>query len=64
MSTDQARQLSENELKRVPEIAKQMKDGEKQVQEYGNKLEKNMETCGCRNLWSQLWGLKGYVLTR
>ncbi len=40
MSADQARQLSEDELIRIPEIAKQMKDGEKQVQEYGNKLEK------------------------
>ncbi|MEA1934998.1 MAG: AAA family ATPase [Thermodesulfobacteriota bacterium] len=40
MSADQATQLSEDDLRRIPEIAKQMKDGEKQVQEYGNKLEK------------------------
>ena len=40
MSADQAKKLSEDELRQIPEIAKQIKDGEKQVQEYGNKLEK------------------------
>ena len=39
MSADQARGLSEKELKRVPEIAEQMKNGEKQVKKYGEKLE-------------------------
>jgi len=39
MSADQAKKLSEDELRQIPEIAKQMKDGEKQVQDYGNKLE-------------------------
>ena len=40
MTADQAKKLSANELFLVPEIAKQIKNGEKQVQEYGNKLEK------------------------
>ena len=39
MSAEQAKKLSEDELCLIPEIAKQIKDGEKQVQEYGNKLE-------------------------
>jgi len=40
MNADQAKKLSANELCLVPEIAKQIKNGEKQAQEYGNKLEK------------------------
>jgi len=40
MSADQAKKLSQDELKKIPEIAKQIKNGEKQVQEYGNKLER------------------------
>ena len=40
MSADQAKKLSENELCLIPEIVKQMEDGEKQVQEYGEKLER------------------------
>jgi hypothetical protein len=39
MSADQARGLSEEELSLIPEIAAQMKKGEKQVKEYGEKLE-------------------------
>jgi len=39
MSADQARELSEDELRQIPEIVKQMEDGEKQVKEYGEKLE-------------------------
>ena len=39
MSADQARELSEDELHRIPEIVKQMEDGKKQVKEYGKKLE-------------------------
>ncbi len=39
MSADQARELSEEELSRIPKIVKQMKDGEKQAKEYGKKLE-------------------------
>jgi hypothetical protein len=39
MSADQARGLSEKELGLIPEIAEQMKNGEKQVKEYGEKLE-------------------------
>jgi hypothetical protein len=39
MSADQARGLSEEDLSLIPEIAKQMKNGEKQVKEYGEKLE-------------------------
>lgn len=39
MSAEQAKKLSEDELYLIPEIAKQIKDGEKQVQEYRNKLE-------------------------
>ncbi|MCD4762700.1 MAG: ATP-binding protein [Desulfobacterales bacterium] len=39
MSAEQARELSEDELRRIPEIVKQMEDGEKQVKEYGEKLE-------------------------
>jgi len=39
MSADQAKELSEDELRRIPEIVKQIKDGEKQVKEYGEKLE-------------------------
>jgi hypothetical protein len=39
MSADQAVGLTEDELCQIPEIAKQIKDGEKQVKEYGKKLE-------------------------
>ena len=39
MSADQARNLSGDELRRIPEIVKQMEDGKKQVKEYGEKLE-------------------------
>jgi hypothetical protein len=39
MSAEQAKELSEDELRRIPEIVKQMEDGEKQVKEYGKKLE-------------------------
>ena len=39
MSAEQARKLSEDELRRIPEIVKQMEDGGKQVKEYGEKLE-------------------------
>ncbi len=39
MSADQAAELTEDKLCRIPEIAKQIKDGEKQVKEYGKKLE-------------------------
>ncbi|MBW2741049.1 MAG: hypothetical protein JRE64_19895 [Deltaproteobacteria bacterium] len=39
MSADQAKKLSEDELCLIPEIVKQMEDGKKQVQEYGEKLE-------------------------
>jgi len=39
MSAEQAKELSEDELRRIPEIVKQMEDGEKQVKEYGEKLE-------------------------
>jgi len=39
MSADQAKQLSENELCLIPEIVKQIKDGEKQVKDYGKKLD-------------------------
>ena len=43
MSADQARELSEDELRRIPEIVKQMEDGKKQVKEYGEKLEQRHE---------------------
>ncbi len=39
ISVDQAVELTEDELCRIPEIAKQIKEGEKQVKEYGKKLE-------------------------
>ena len=39
MSADQAVGLTDDELCQIPEIAKQIKDGEKQVKEYGKKLE-------------------------
>ena len=39
ISAKLARELSEDELRRIPEIVKQMEDGEKQVKEYGEKLE-------------------------
>ncbi|MEA1933753.1 MAG: AAA family ATPase [Thermodesulfobacteriota bacterium] len=39
LSADQAKELSEEELGRIPEIAEQIKNGEKQVKEYGKKLE-------------------------
>ncbi|MDL1967838.1 MAG: PD-(D/E)XK nuclease domain-containing protein [Deltaproteobacteria bacterium] len=39
MSAEQAKELPEDELRRIPEIVKQMEDGEKQVKEYGEKLE-------------------------
>ncbi|MCD6271383.1 MAG: AAA family ATPase [Deltaproteobacteria bacterium] len=38
-SADKARKLSEDELMLIPEIANRIKDGAKQVQEYGKKLE-------------------------
>ena len=43
MSADQAVGLTDDELCQIPEIAKQIKDGEKQVKEYGKNLNKNME---------------------
>ena len=39
INADKAQKLSEDELMLIPEIAKQITDGKKQVQEYGNKLE-------------------------
>jgi hypothetical protein len=39
MSADQAVELTDDELCHIPEIAKQIKDGEKQVKEYGKQLE-------------------------
>ena len=39
LSAEQAKKLSEVELCRIPEIAKQMDDGKKQVKDYGKKLE-------------------------
>jgi len=39
MSADQAVGLTDDKLCQIPEIAKQIKDGEKQVKEYGKKLE-------------------------
>ena len=39
LSSEQARDLSEDELCLIPEIAKQMEDGKKQAKEYGKKLE-------------------------
>ena len=39
MSADQAVELTDDELCQIPEIARQIKDGEKQVKEYGKKLE-------------------------
>jgi len=39
MSADQVTGLTDDELCQIPEIAKQIKDGEKQVKEYGKKLE-------------------------
>ena len=39
ISAEQAMGLSEDELRRIPEIVKQMEDGKKQVKEYGEKLE-------------------------
>ena len=39
INADQARQVSENELHKIPEIEKQIQEGKKQVQEYGKKLE-------------------------
>ena len=39
MSAEQARNLSKDELRRIPAIVKQMEDGKKQVKEYGEKLE-------------------------
>ena len=38
-SADKAQKLSGDELMLIPEIVNQIKDGEKQVEEYGNKLE-------------------------
>jgi hypothetical protein len=38
-SADKARKLSEDELMLIPEIANRIKDGAKQVHEYGKKLE-------------------------
>jgi hypothetical protein len=39
MSADQAAGLTDDELCQIPEIARQIKDGEKQVKEYAKKLE-------------------------
>ena len=39
LSGEQARALSEDALRRIPEIVKQMEDGKKQVKEYGKTLE-------------------------
>ncbi|WDN88484.1 hypothetical protein BuS5_01452 [Desulfosarcina sp. BuS5] len=39
MSADKARKLSDDELRLIPEITNRIKDGAKQVQEYGKKLE-------------------------
>ena len=39
LSAEQARDLSEDEVCLIPEIAKQMEDGKKQVEDYGEKLE-------------------------
>jgi len=39
INADKAQKLSEDELMLIPEIAKQLTDGEKQVHEYGKKLE-------------------------
>ena len=39
LSAQQAKGLSEDELHLIPEIAKQMDDGKKQVKDYGKKLE-------------------------
>ncbi|WP_274427725.1 AAA family ATPase [Desulfosarcina sp. BuS5] len=39
ISAEQAKKLSEDELCSLSEIVKQMKDGKKQVKEYGKKLE-------------------------
>ena len=39
LSAEQAKGLSEDELHLIPEIAKQMDDGKKQVKDYGKKLE-------------------------
>ena len=50
MSADQAKKLSEDALKQLPEIARQIKDGEKQVREYGNQLEQRHG--------NRVWGLK------
>ena len=43
MTAEKAKQLSDDELMAIPEIAKQFNDGKNQVQTYGKKLEKNME---------------------
>ena len=40
ITAEKAKKLSEDELMAIPEIAKQLQDGEKQVQAYGQKLEK------------------------
>jgi len=39
ITADRAKQLSRDELMRIPEISQQLQDGEKQVYEYGKKLE-------------------------
>jgi hypothetical protein len=39
MSADQAVGLTDDELCQIPEIAKQIKNGEKQIRGYGKKLE-------------------------
>jgi len=39
MSADQVPRVTDYELCLIPEIVKQIEDGEKQVQEYGEKLE-------------------------
>ena len=39
MSAEQTRELSEDEVCRIPEIVEQMEDGKKQVKEYWKQLE-------------------------
>ena len=39
INADKARKLFEDELMLIPEIANRIKDGVKQVKEYGKKLE-------------------------
>ena len=50
MTAEKAKQLSEDELIQIPEIARQLADGENQVLAYGKKLEKGIKIYGCKNL--------------